>query len=64
MNNKCIVLVEFIFLHEHQEIEGSAALFFSKNDVIPMTDEEILNEVKGQYGYNAIRVLHRQRARA
>jgi len=46
MSGKCIVLVDFIFLYSNQEIEGSAALFFNKNDVIPMTDAEILNEIK------------------
>lgn len=64
MNKKCIVLVEFVFLHMDQEIEGSAALFFDENDAIPMTDEEILREIKLQYGYHAIRVLHRQREKA
>ncbi len=64
MDDKCIVLVDFVFLHSNQEIEGSAALFFNKNDVILMTDEEILKEIKKQYGYDAIRVLHRQRAKA
>lgn len=64
MVDKCIVLVDFIFLHENQEVEGSVALFFNKNDVIPMADVEILSEVNKQYGYDAIRVLHRQRARA
>jgi len=63
MSDKCIVLVEFLFLYEHQEIEGSVALFFNKNDVIPMTDDDILKEIKTQYGYNAIRILHRQRAK-
>lgn len=60
--NKSIVLVEFIFLHMYQEIKGSAALFFGEYDVIPMTDEEILHEIKVQYGYNAIQILHKQRA--
>lgn len=64
MHDKCIVLVEFIFLHGEQEVEGSAALFFSKDDVIPMTDEDILKEIQGQYGYYAIQILHRQRAKA
>lgn len=32
--------------------------------VIPMLDEEILNKVNKQYGYNAIKVLHRQRKKA
>ena len=64
MRDKRIVSVDFIFLHEHLEIEGSAALFFNKSGVIIMSDEEILDEVKVQYGYNAIRVLHRKRARA
>ena len=59
MSEKCIILVDFIFLHEYLEIEGSAALFLKKDDVIPMSDEEILNEVKVQYGYDAIRVLHK-----
>ena len=64
MRDKCIVLVDFIFLHSNQEIEGSAALFFNKNDVIPMTDEDILSEVKKQYGYDAIQVIYKQRANA
>ena len=59
MSDKCIILVDFIFLHEYLEIEGSAALFLKKDDVIPMSDEEILNEVKVQYGYDTIRVLHK-----
>ena len=64
MNDRCIVLVDFVFLYNGQEVEGSVALFFSKDDVIPMSDEEILNEVKGQYGYDAIQIIHRQRAKA
>ena len=64
VRDKCIILVEFVFLHDRQKIEGSAALFFNKNDVIPMADEDILSEVKVQYGYNAIQILPRQRAKA
>lgn len=64
MNDKCIVLVEFIFLHSNEEIEGSAALFFGKNDVIPMIDDDILKEIKVQYGYDVIRLLHKQSVKA
>ena len=64
MREKCIILVDFLFLHMYQEIKGSAALFFGEYDAIPMTDEEILNEIKAQYGYDAIQILHKQRANA
>ena len=64
MREKCIILVDFLFLHMYQEIKGSAALFFGEYDAIPMADEEILNEIKEQYGYNAIQILHKQRANA
>ena len=64
MCDKCIVLVDFLFLCDNQEIEGSAALFFGRNDVIPMSDEEILEEVKVQYGYDAVEILHKQPAKA
>ncbi|MFF5993483.1 hypothetical protein AAGS61_01860 [Lysinibacillus sp. KU-BSD001] len=64
MLDKCIVLVEFVFCVDQYEVEGNATLFFGKNDVIPMTDEDILKEIKAQYGYNAIRILHRQREKA
>lgn len=64
MYEKSIVLVEFIFKVEHHEIEGKAALFFSKNEYIPMTDYEILGEINKQYGYDAVQILHRQKAKA
>ncbi|WP_431030148.1 hypothetical protein [Lysinibacillus sp. LZ02] len=64
MHDKCIVLVEFIFRVDQYEVEGNAALFFSKNDVIPLTDEAILKEIKAQYGYDAIEILHRQKETA
>ena len=64
VDDKCIILVEFLFFQMYQEIKGSAALFFGEYDVIPMTDEEILNEIKAQYGYDAIQILHKQRANA
>ena len=64
MSDRYIVLVDFVFLYGKQEVEGSVALFFGKNDVIPMSDEEILSEVKAQYGYDAIQIIHRQRAKA
>lgn len=64
MYEKSIVLVEFIFKVENHEIEGKAALFFRKDVYIPMTDAEILEEIKRQYGYDAVQVLHRQKKKA
>lgn len=64
MCDKSIVLVEFIFRVDGYEVEGNAALFFNKGDYIPMTDNEILEEIKRQYGYEAIRVLHKQKEKA
>ena len=61
MKSKCIVLVEFLFHHSNQEVEGSAALFFNKGDTIPMTDQEILKEIQLQYGYEAFEIIHRQK---
>ena len=64
MDDKCIIFVEFLFLQMYQEVRGSVALFFGEYDVIPMTDEEILNEIKVQYDYDAIQIIHRQRVKA
>lgn len=64
MYEKSIVLVNFIFKVDGHEIEGNAALFFSKNEYIPVTDHEILKEIKRQYGYDAVQVLHRQKKKA
>lgn len=61
MRGKCIVLVEFLFRHSNQEVEGSAALLFNKGDTIPMTDQEILKEIKLQYGYDAIEIILKQK---
>lgn len=60
MNDKYIVLVEFLFRYSDHEVEGAAALFFNKNDIIPMTDHEIVKEIKRQYGYDAIKIIHKQ----
>lgn len=60
MYDKCIVLVEFLFLHSNQIVKGSAALFFNKGDTIPMTDAEILKEIKLQYGYDVIEIILKQ----
>lgn len=64
MHDKSIVIVDFLFAYEHLEVEGTAALFFGGNEAIPMSDEEILSEVKMQYGYDAFQILHKQRAKA
>lgn len=59
MYEKSIILVNFIF-----KVEGNAALFFSEDDYTPMANHEILQEIKKQYRYEAIQVLHRQKERA
>ncbi|KGR89162.1 hypothetical protein [Lysinibacillus odysseyi] len=64
MYEKSIVLVNFIFRVDGYDVEGNAALFFTKGDYIPMTDEEILGEIKKQYGYDAVQILHRQKEKA
>lgn len=64
MCDKSIVLVEFIFRVDGYEVEGNAALFFNEDDYIPMTDNEILEEIKRQYGYDAVQVLHQQKEKA
>ena len=61
MRDKCIVLVDFLFRHSNHEVEGAAALFFNKNDTIPMTDKDILKEIKLQYGYDAIEIICKQK---
>ena len=55
------MLVEFVFRKNGHEVEGMAALYFNKNDTITMTDEELLKEIKTQYGYEAIKVIHKQK---
>lgn len=64
MYEKSIVLVEFIFKVDGYDVEGKVALFFNKDVYIPMTDTEILEEIKRQYGYDAVQVLHRQKKKA
>lgn len=61
MNDKYIVLVEFLFRHSNQEVEGAAALFFNKYDTIPITDQEIVKEIELQYGYDVIKIIHKQK---
>lgn len=60
MIDKNIVLVEFLFRHSNQEVEGEVALIFNKNDIIPMTDQEVSKEIKRQYGYDVIKIIHKQ----
>ncbi len=61
MRNKCILPIEFIFQVDSLEVVGNVALIYDKHVSLPMTDEDILEEVKVQYGYDAIKVLHKQR---
>lgn len=64
MHDKSIVTVDFIFKVEGYGVEGKVALIFNKNDYIPRTDEEILAEIKRQYGYDAVQILHMQKEKA
>lgn len=61
---KSIISVDFIFKVDGYEAEGKAALFFRQDVYIPMTDDEILKEIKRQYGYEAIQLLHQQKEQA
>lgn len=61
MYDKSIMVVDFIFKVDGYEVEGKAALIFNKDDYLPMTDEEIIEEIKKQYGYDAVQILHRQK---
>ena len=54
MHDKSIMLVDFIFEEQGYEVEGKVALFFERDHHLPMTDEEILEEIKRQYGYDAV----------
>lgn len=64
MCDKSIIMVDFIFKVDGYNVEGKVALIFNKNDYLPMTDEEILEEIKKQYGYDAVQILHRQKEKA
>ena len=64
MHDKSIMLVDFIFEEQGYEVEGKVALIFEKYHHLPMTDNEILEEIKRQYGYDAVQVLHNQKAQA
>lgn len=61
MYDKSIMVVDFIFTVEGYEVEGKVALIFDKDVYLPMTDKEILGEIKRQYGYDAVQILHRQK---
>lgn len=61
MHDKCIVLVDFLYRHSNHEVQGAAALFFDKNDTIPMTDQDIIKEIKLQYGYEAFKIIRKQK---
>lgn len=61
MSDKYIVLVIFLYLHNNYEIEGVVALFFDKDDTIPMADQEIIKEIKLQYGYDTVKIIHKQK---
>ena len=58
MYDKSIMLVDFMFIAEGYEVEGKVALFFERDCYLPMTDDEILEEIKRQYGYDAVQILH------
>lgn len=64
MRDKSIMVVDFVFEIEGYGVTGKAALIFGKNNYIPMTDEEILAEIKKQYGYDAVQILHMQKEKA
>ncbi len=59
---KTIVIVEFHYKYQELIVEGTSALFFDEGATIPMTDPELLKEIKLQYGYNAIKILYKQKA--
>ena len=58
------MLVDFMFIAEGYEVEGKVALIFERDHYLPMTDDEILEEIKRQYGYDAVQILHNQKAQA
>lgn len=64
MYDKSIMLVDFMFIAEGYEVEGKVALFFERDHYLPMMDNEILEEIKRQYGYDAVQILHNQKAQA
>ena len=64
MYDKSIMLVDFMFIAEGYEVEGKVALFFERDCYLPMMDNEILEEIKRQYGYDAVQILHNQKAQA
>lgn len=64
MYGKRIMIVDFIFKVQGYGVEGKAVLIFEKGHLLPMTDEEILEEIKRQYGYDAVQVLHGQKEKA
>ena len=59
---KTIVIVEFHYKYQNLIVEGTSALFFDEGAIIPMTDAELLQEIKLQYGYDAIKILYKQKA--
>ena len=64
MYDKSIMLVDFMFIAEGYEVEGKVALFFERDHYLPMMDNEILEEIKRQYGYDAVQILRNQKAQA
>ena len=64
MYDKSIMLVDFMFIAKGYEVEGKVALFFERDHYLPMMDNEILEEIKRQYGYDAVQILHNQKAQA
>ena len=64
MYDKSIMLVDFVYEEQGYEVEGKVALFFERDHYLPMLDNEILEEIKRQYGYDAVQILHNQKAQA
>ena len=64
MYDKSIMLVDFVYEEQGYEVEGKVALFFERDCYLPMMDNEILEEIKRQYGYDAVQILHGQKKNA
>lgn len=58
---KTIVLVDFHYKRRNIIIEGSVALFIDPGENIPITDEELIDEIRRQYNYEATEILHKRR---
>ncbi|MEK4628129.1 hypothetical protein MKZ17_07970 [Solibacillus sp. FSL R7-0682] len=55
-----VVIVDFYYMHRQVNVKGGTVLFMGPGGKMPETDEELVDEIKRQYDYDATEILYKR----